>query len=135
GVGNRRLGRTGGIGNYPLVTVAYLRGHGNAGKQTAADRHVCGETEIAPVESPAGRFGGEMWLGAPGVRGGAGRAADGIRAEESALRPPQDLDAVHVEQVLVGSDGARQIDAIEVHADAGIQVEGEVILTDAADGG
>src|SRR5205807_5386173 len=63
------------------------------------------------------------------------RASYGVRAEERALRTLQDLDAIHIEEVLIGADGAREIDAVQVDADARIQVERKVILTDAADGG
>src|SRR6185312_7891387 len=63
------------------------------------------------------------------------RAADGVRAEQRALRTFQDFDAIHVEQLLIRTDGARQVHAVEVDTDAGVQVEGKIVLADAADRG
>ncbi len=68
------------------------------------------------------------------VRDDADRAADGVTAEQGALRALEDLDAVDVQQVLVRADRAREVHAVEVDADAGVEVEGEVVLPDTADG-
>src|SRR5207248_4316380 len=133
-VGNLGLGRARRIGNHSLVTVAYLRRYGDAREQSVADRHVRGEGEIAAVESSRVRFGDEVRLAARRVGHDTDRASYGVRAEERALRTLQDLDAIHIEEVLIGADGAREIDAVQVDADARIQVERKVILTDAADG-
>jgi hypothetical protein len=59
--------------------------------------------------------------------------ADGIAPEQRALRAVQDLDALDIEQILVRADGARVIDAVDVDADARIEVEGKVVLADTAD--
>ena len=45
----------------------------------------------------------------------------GICAEQRSLGALQDFDAVHVEQVQVRADGAGEVDAVEVDADAGIR--------------
>ena len=91
--------------------------------------------EIAAIEAAGGRLRRELPLRARRVRHDVDRAADGVTAEERALRALQDLDAIHVEQVLVRADGAREIHAVEIHADAGVEVEREVVLADAADRG
>jgi len=51
------------------------------------------------------------------------------------LRALQHFDAVDVEQVDVGADGSREVDAVHVHADAGFEIEGKVVLPNAADVG
>ena len=61
------------------------------------------------------------------------RAADGIAAEQGALRAFQHLKTFDVEQVHVGADRAGQVNAIHVNANARLQVEREVLLPDAAD--
>jgi hypothetical protein len=68
------------------------------------------------------------------ARDDADGAADRIAPEQRALRTVQDFDAFDVEQILVGADRACEIDAVDIDADPGIQVEGEVILADATDG-
>ncbi len=61
--------------------------------------------------------------------------ADGVAAEQGALRPLEDFDALHVQQILVGADGPCEVYAVQVHADTRVEVEREVVLTDTADGG
>src|SRR2546430_12679583 len=61
----------------------------------------------SPVESSRVRFGDEVRLAARRVGHDADRTANSVRAEEGALRALQDLDAIHIEEVLIGADGAR----------------------------
>ncbi len=68
------------------------------------------------------------------MRHDADGATDGVGAEQGALGSLENFDAIHVQQILVGTDGARQIHTVDIHADAGIQVECEIVLADAADG-
>src|SRR6185437_10919315 len=91
--------------------------------------------EVAQIVAAAGGAADESRRVGRRVRHDADRAADGVRAEQRALRALQDFDAVHVEQLLVRTDGARQVHAVEVDADAGVQVEGKIVLADAADRG
>jgi hypothetical protein len=49
------------------------------------------------------------------------------------LRAAQDLGAFEVDQVEYRADRARDVDAVEVETDAGVGVEQEVDLADAAD--
>src|SRR2546430_17592193 len=79
----------------------------------------------SPVESSRVRFGDEVRLAARRVGHDADRTANSVRAEEGALRALQDLDAIHIEEVLIGADGACEIDAVQVDADGGIQVRSE----------
>jgi len=57
-----------------------------------------------------------------------------VLRRQRALRAVQDLDALDIEQILVRADRARVIDAVDINADARIEVEGEVVLTNTADG-
>ncbi len=61
------------------------------------------------------------------------RPADGVAPEQGALRPFQDLNPVDIEHGGVGPHAAGQVDAVDIDADARVQVEGEVVLADAAD--
>jgi hypothetical protein len=83
----------------------------------AADRHVTARAEIL----------------ARIVRHDGNSAADGIAAEQGALRPLEHLDALYIGKVLVRADRAGEIDAVQIDADARIDVEGEIVGTDAAD--
>ena len=69
------------------------------------------------------------------VRHDVDRTADGVSAEQSALRALQDLDPVDIEQILVGADRARQVGAVDIHAHGRIEVESEIVLADTADRG
>src|SRR5262245_30173763 len=62
-------------------------------------------------------------------------AADRVASEESALRTLEDLDALDVQQVLVGTDRTGEEYAVDIDAYAGVDVEGEVVLADAANRG
>ena len=64
----------------------------------------------------------------------ADRAAFGVAAEQGALRPAQDFDALDVEQGGVEALGAAHVDAVDIDADAGI-ARGLVLVegNDAAD--
>src|SRR3546814_10910462 len=62
------------------------------------------------------------------------RAAGGIAAIERPLRAAQNLDALGVESGKQRSDGAADIDAVEVERDAGIAACGAVLVTDPAQG-
>ena len=134
----RRLavGRAGRIGNDLLPARLVLRGDADRGQQRVLDeRQVGRETEVAPIVAAAGDVADEAFLVARRVGHDADRAADGVRTEQRALRAFQDFDPVHVEQLLVRADGARQVNAVDVDADAGVQVEGKIILANAADRG
>ncbi len=61
------------------------------------------------------------------------RPADGVAAEQGALRALEDLDPVDVEHVGVRPDAAGEVDAVDIDPDARVEVEGEVVLADAAD--
>jgi hypothetical protein len=98
-----------------------------------SDRKISRHGNVAAVEAAGGQLRDEALLGSGRVRDDADRAADGVAAEQRALRTLQDLDAVDVQQALVRADGARQVHAVDVHADAGIEIEREVVLADAAD--
>jgi hypothetical protein len=67
---------------------------------------------------------------------GPGHNADGtsdrVPPEQRALRTLQDLDSLHVQQVLIRADRARIVHAVYVDTHARIEVEREVILADAA---
>jgi len=69
------------------------------------------------------------------ARDDADGATDGVAAEQRALRALQDLDTLDIEQVLIGTDGARVIDTVHVHANARIEIERKVVLTNATDRG
>src|SRR6185369_9274060 len=60
-------------------------------------------------------------------------AADGVTAEERALRALQDFHALDVEHARVRADAAREVHAVDVHADVWVLIEREVVLADAAD--
>src|SRR6267154_2051759 len=62
-------------------------------------------------------------------------ATDGVGPEQRSLRALEDLDAIDVEQIEVRADGAGEKYPVQIHAHARIQVECEIILSDAADGG
>ncbi len=137
-VHDERCGADGGIRgvrHYALVTVASLRGHAQRGQEVGADRNVGGEREVASVEAAARRLSHEP-RGIPWrVSDDADGAPDGVSAEQRALGAFENLDPVDVEEILIGADGAREINAVEVNAYTRIQVEREVVLADAADGG
>ena len=69
------------------------------------------------------------------MRDDADGAADGVGAEQGALRALENFHALHVQQILVGTDSTRQKYTVYVDADTRIQVERKVILADAPDGG
>ncbi len=116
-----------------LVAVAGFIGSNRAHCEIVAQRHVDHALEIGAVE-PAGRrfeLQVKFVLRLDGIDDD--RAADGVLAEQRALRPAQDLhisDVGHVEQ---RTDRAGDIDAIDIDAHAGIHGNVEVGLTDAAD--
>ncbi len=60
-------------------------------------------------------------------------AADGILARQGALRAPQDLDPVEVDQVKGRAEQRRVVDVVDVHADAGLQRIAGVSLANATD--
>ena len=93
------------------------------------------EAEVTAVQAAGRDLRRELLLVARRVGDDADRATFGVGAEQGALRTLEDFDAVHIQQVLVGTDGAGQVDAVQVHADGGIEVEGEIVLADAADRG
>src|ERR1700676_1756261 len=62
-------------------------------------------------------------------------AANGVAPEQRALRTLQDFDAVDIEHGGVGAHTAREIHTVDVNAHAGIEIEREIILSDAADVG
>src|SRR3546814_6082366 len=63
----------------------------------------------------------------------ADRATDGVASEQRTLRALQDLDAFHVEKIDIRPGGTREVDTIDIGADARVEVECEVVLADAAD--
>ena len=66
------------------------------------------------------------------MRHDADCAANGVGAEQGALRALEDLNPVDVQEILVRADRACEKYAVDVDAHAGIQVEREVVLPDAA---
>jgi hypothetical protein len=60
--------------------------------------------------------------------------ADGGPTEQSSLRSFQDLNVVDVDQVRIGADRTCQIHAVHIHADARIEIECKVNLTDSSYG-
>ena len=129
-------GRVGRIRNDLLPPGLVLRRDADAGEQHVLDdRQVGRERHIAAVVTAAGSLGDETGFVARCMCHDADRAADGVGAEQGALRALENLDSVHVQQVLVRADGASEKHAVEIHADAGVEVEREVVLPDAANGG
>src|SRR3546814_8225078 len=63
----------------------------------------------------------------------ADRATDGGASEQRTLRALQDLDAFHVGKIYIRPGGTREVDTIDIGADARVEVECEVVLADAAD--
>ena len=63
------------------------------------------------------------------------RAADGVSPVQGALRPAQHLDALNVREIPVLADLAAEIDAVHVHADAGVRGNQVILGADAADEG
>ena len=134
--GRGRFRGTGRIGNDALITAAILRGGGDGGEQYVLDdRQVGREAEVTAIQAAAGDLGGEFLFIARRVSDDADGTTFGVGAEQRALRTFQDFDAVHVQQALIGADGARQVHAIQVDAHRGVQVEGEIILSHAANRG
>jgi hypothetical protein len=128
----RAVGR---VRNHPRPTVANLRGHGNRGEQSVLDdRQVRREPEIAPIEAAARRPGDEARLVSGRVRHDADRAAFGVGPKQCALRAFENLNPIHVEEVLVRPDGTCEVHTVEINAHGGVQVEREVVLTDTANG-
>ena len=61
------------------------------------------------------------------------RAADGVAAVESALRSPQDLQPLDVEDVQDRALRTGHIDVVDIEADARLEAPQRVLLADAAD--
>src|SRR4029077_8203938 len=103
--------------------------------QVIGDGNVGGETEIPAVEFAPGDAADKARRAARGVGRHVDGATDCVRAEQRALRTLENLHAIYIEKIQVRADGTREVHPIQVHADAGVQVEIEVILTDAANRG
>ncbi len=116
-----------------LVAVALLRRECETGRQVIRDRYINRAGEIVAIEAA----GCHLDLALEDVAGlacdDADRPADRIATEQGALRPFQNLDALDIQKVLVRADRPRVIDAIDINADAWVEVEGEIVLADAAD--
>src|SRR3546814_135743 len=63
----------------------------------------------------------------------ADRAADRVAAEKRSLRTAQNFDAIDVHQVEQPADRPRDIDAVEIKADARFGEGRKILLPDAAD--
>ena len=63
------------------------------------------------------------------------RAADGVAAVQGALRPAQDLDALHVEDIQDRGLRTGDIDVVDVQTHARIEAPQRVLLANAADEG
>ena len=124
--------RTRGIGDCPLVSVAGLRRNAHRRQDVARDRHVGSQIDVVAVVGADGHAAIDRRFLSRRVGDDIDRAADGVASEERALRTLQDFNAIHIQQALVCTDGARQIHAVEVDTDARVQIEGEVVLADAA---
>src|SRR5665213_1615450 len=88
-----------------------------------------------PAERAGRGLSFERELFARIARHDADGAADGVTSEQSALRAFEDFDARDVEEIDVRADRASEINAVQIDAHAGIEVEREVVLADAADRG
>ncbi len=124
-----------GIGerNAALPAVAVDLREGDAGQQLVVDRQVGRAAHVQAAERAGGDLALEHVLRAGIARDDRDGAADGIAPEQGALRPLQHLHPGDVQHAGVRTDAAGQIDAVHIDADAGVLVEGEVVLADAAD--
>ena len=121
-----------GIGQALQEAVARLDAEGESGAKAIGDRHryrpahleqlVAAQRHVALGFECVTRIG----------RDDGDRAADRIAAEQSALRPLQYFHPLDIEQILVRADRAGEIDAVEINADARIDVEGEIVGPDTA---
>ena len=96
------------------------------------DRQVGRESDIGAAETAARCLGLETRFCSGLVSHDVDRTADGVAAEQRALGAFQDFNAIDVQKVLIRANRAREEDAVEIHAHARVDVEGEVILADAA---
>ena len=95
-------------------------------------RHVGRETRAAQIVRTDLDFDRAAKLLRGGLRAHRDGAADRVAAEKSALRSAQHFDRLQIEQVHDRADRAGDVHLIQVQADAGIGVQREVDLADAA---
>ena len=100
-------------------------------RQTTTD----GGLVLEPVEAAEGAFDMGVGLLRRLARDVVDRAAVGVAAIESALRPLEDLEPLHVEQLQTHQGDRRQVDLVDIEADTRLAVGLEVVHADATDGG
>ena len=94
---------------------------------------LCAGAQLHPVVAAIGQLDEAVVVAIGPARVEPDGAADRILAGERALRPAQDLDPVEVDQLDHRAVHRREIDVVDIDADAGLEREGGVALADAAD--
>ncbi len=116
-----------------LVAVAVRGGEREARQYVVRDRNIGRTLDVEAIQLTGRDLAFEHEILARVARHDRNRAADGVSPEQGALWTLEDLDAIDVHQGRVGPDAAREVHAVHVHADAGVLVEREIVLTDAPD--
>ena len=115
------------------IAVALQPGDRAADAERVADRQSHRADQVDLVVAAIGRPHPRVELMAEPAGDVFERAADRVAAVERALRPAQHLDPLDVEDVEHRRLRARDIDVVDIEADAGLEAPERVLLADAAD--
>src|SRR5690606_27851055 len=101
------------------IAVALFRRSGKARKQFVLHHsHIVGAAHIEGIEGADSRFGGARVVALRPARDQANGAADGVFAEQRALRAAQNLDSFEVEQIEDGALRPAEVDVVDVYRHA-----------------
>ncbi len=121
--------------NSLLETIPCQRGEGEGRAHGVREWDIGEQRYIETMVATGGDLTVDNEVIARCARDDADRTADRVAPKERALWPFEDFHTLDIEQILIGAHGAREVDTIEIDPDSGVEIEGEVILPDAADGG
>jgi hypothetical protein len=118
-----------------LVPVLIAAGERDRRQHIGCERNICHDRHIAPIVAAAGDLTLDPKFIPGSARDDTDSATDGIATEQGSLRPLQDFNVIDIHQILVRAHGTGKINTINVDPDSRVQIEGEIVLTNAANRG